>query len=80
MLKKLVGSANFYLVVGMNVVFATDEIKRRIKKLAETETAYSARQYVMIRAARGDYNNLKGFETIQYDYKFFDIVTKFNED
>jgi hypothetical protein len=77
-LKKLLTTANFYAVVTVNVLFAADMIRRRVKELAETETVYSAREYVMVRAARGDYNDLN-FDRLKDDYKFFETIQKFQE-
>jgi hypothetical protein len=75
MLKKLLGSVNFYAVASLNIMFAADHIKGRVRKLAKTETVHSAHEYVLVRLARGDYNNLSGLDTLKSDYKFYQIIT-----
>jgi hypothetical protein len=75
MLRKIVGSVNFYLAATVHIVYEIDMLKGRIKKLAETETVNSAREYVIVRAARGDYFKPGGVETMKFDYEFYRIIT-----
>ena len=75
MLRKLFSSTNFYLAVTVNIIYEIDYLKRRIKKLAETEKVNSAAEYVAVRAARGDYFKPDGLETMKFDYKFYGIIT-----
>lgn len=75
MLRKIFSSANFYVAVASSIVFHVDYLKRRIKKLADTETVNSAAEYIAVRAARGDYLKPDGLETMKFDYKFYGIIT-----
>jgi hypothetical protein len=79
MLKKILGSASFYLGTALSLTYTVGELRERIRKVAETEKAYSARQYVLIRLARGGYNTPHGIKQMRYDYKLFDIASKFND-
>lgn len=79
MLKRLLLSANFYAVVALNLIYAADAIRDRIKTLAETETVYSAKEYVAVRFARGEYNSLDGIEQIRYDYQFYKQIESFKK-
>jgi hypothetical protein len=75
MLKRILRSAHFYLIVTVNIIYAVDTLKGRIKKLAETDQVNSAAEYVAVRAARGHYFKPDGFETLKFDYEFYGIIT-----
>jgi hypothetical protein len=79
MLKSLLRSANFYLVTTVNIIICVEFLRRRIKKLAETDTVTNEKHYVLVKLARGDYNDLNGPETMYYDYKFFKAIKTFKE-
>jgi hypothetical protein len=79
MLKKLVNHVVFYAFSTLNLIYAYRALKREVVKLAETPKATNKFHYVAIRLARGDYNNVDGIETMTYDYKFYDIATKFHD-
>lgn len=75
MFRKLLGSVNFYAVATLNLMFAADHIKLRIRKFANTQTVNSAHEYVLVRLARGDYSNPSGLDTMKNDFKFYQIIT-----
>jgi hypothetical protein len=79
MLKRILGSASFYLGTTLSLTYTIGELRERIRKVAETEKAYSGHQYVLIMLARGKYNNLRAFKQVRYDYKLFDIASKFDD-
>jgi hypothetical protein len=79
MLRKILGSANFYLGTALSLMYATRELRYHIKKFGETETVYNERQYVMVRLARGDYNNSQMLSMMKTDYKFYKTISKFND-
>lgn len=78
MLRKILGSTNFYLGMTVSIVYQIDHLKHRVKKLAETPTVHSPAEYVAVRAARGDYFNASGIETLKCDYQFYKIITNPN--
>lgn len=79
MLRKLLSCANFYTGSALTLVYSVIELKRLVKRLAETEQVNSAHQYVAVRFTRGDYNSWKGIDQMYYDYKFYRTISKFND-
>jgi len=75
MIKRILTSANFYAVVAVNIIVATDMIKDRIQKLADTEEVSSAKEYVLVKLARGDYRTVNDIKQIRYDYEFYNVIT-----
>jgi hypothetical protein len=74
MIIKTLARINLIAATTVNAIFAYEVIKVRMRKLAETETAHTPTQYVLIRLARGHYYTPDGFEMIVNDYKFFQII------
>jgi hypothetical protein len=79
MLARKLAIVNLFLTTTITTITVARFIKHEIDYIAETEQVCSARQYVLVRLARGDYNNLRGIETMRYDYKFYNIISHFHE-
>lgn len=87
-IRSLLRSTNFYLASGLTLLYYSRHLKYEIKKFAETDVVYNERQYVLVRAARGDYTRrpegadwldtidvyLTGFDQMAADYKFYKQV------
>lgn len=78
MIRKILGAATFYLGTALTLMYTVEGLKYRIDKIAETETVNSAHHYVIVRAARGDYNSADAFEKIRTDYKFYKTIEGFH--
>lgn len=76
MIRKTLG--DLYLLAGtvITVVAATEVIRDKMQRLAETEQVDSARDYVLVRLARGDYFKAGAVKAMKTDYDFYKIITK----
>jgi hypothetical protein len=73
--------ATLNLLAGTTLTFLAvyEVLKVKIKSIAELETVQTEAQYVLVKAARGDYNKPGGIEMMKYDYKFFQIISNFHK-
>lgn len=76
---KTIAKLNLVLTTAMTVYSATRLTKYVIQEIAETEKVHSAREYVLVRAARGHYSNVKGIQMIRDDLKFYEIISHYHE-
>jgi hypothetical protein len=79
MIKKSLATLNLVFGTTLTAIYLVEVIKFKIQKLADTETVYNERQYVLVKLARGDYNRPNGFETLKYDYKFYKTISRFHD-
>lgn len=63
----------------VTIVYAYKALKREVEKFSETPTVRNEFEYVLVRLARGDYNNATGIEQLMCDYKFYKAISKFHE-
>ena len=78
-MRRLLGYTAAVLSSLMTISYAWEYLKQRIDQFAQTETVSNAPKYVMVKLARGDYNNINGPETLVYDYKFFKTIQNFHK-
>lgn len=79
MLRKILGTTSFVLGATYSIVWYTEQLHKRVEKLAETDTVSRPLHYVAVRAARGDYYNADGPAQAIVDYKFFKTIMKIHE-
>lgn len=82
MLKKIVQSMEFYAFATLNLLYAFRMLRREWMKLKETDKADNKFHYVAIRFACGHYNHynaLDAMEQMKYDFKFYDVATRYHE-
>ena len=80
MILKLASRVNLLVGTALTVAYAAERVHRKIKKIAETETVYSEKEYVLVRFCRGDYIRLDGYSMMKNDYKFYQIITTSYDD
>lgn len=78
-MRKTLATLNLLAGTTLTLLAVYEVIQTKIKALAETEIVQTEGQYVMVRAARGEYAGPGGFEKMKYDYKFFQIISNFHK-
>jgi hypothetical protein len=79
MLKKTLSYLNFVAGSTVGLMYSYKEIKREVKKLAATTSVRNEFEYVLVRLARGDYNNANGFDQLKNDFKFYKTIKNFHQ-
>jgi hypothetical protein len=79
MLKRILRNATFILGATYSILWYSEQLNRRIQKLADTETVTNEWAYIAVKLARGHYRELNDIETMKYDYKFFKVISKYHE-